>query len=198
MITDDELRSLRQPARVVQSAPGITDAQKGYITLLLDERVVDPKMGLSMEEIKERIPHLNRADASRWITRLKELPRRPAQPRPSLGGDGRQLTFPDVPQGRYAVEEKGEIKFFRVDRPTEGRWEGWTFLSIQASDELIPIRNPVRVHGILKSIAKDPLEASAAYGRHIGACGVCGRTLTNPDSRRRGIGPICAEKFGRL
>ena len=29
-----------------------------------------------------------------------------------------------------------------------------------------------------------------------GSCGHCGRTLTNEESRARGIGPICAGKMG--
>jgi hypothetical protein len=32
--------------------------------------------------------------------------------------------------------------------------------------------------------------------RHVGKCGRCGRTLTDPDSINRGIGPDCAEMMG--
>ena len=49
---------------------------------------------------------------------------------------------------------------------------------------------------VLDKIAVDPQAASVRYGHEIGACGVCGRTLTDSDSRERGIGPICAAKMG--
>jgi hypothetical protein len=35
-----------------------------------------------------------------------------------------------------------------------------------------------------------------AYGKRTGACSCCGRELTNGESIDRGIGPICAEKYG--
>ncbi len=48
----------------------------------------------------------------------------------------------------------------------------------------------------LQTIAADPLEAAVRYGRLTGACACCGRTLTDPKSVERGIGPICAGKWG--
>jgi len=87
------------------------------------------------------------------------------------------------------------LKFYKVDRPTEGRWAGRIFLSVQASDELHAVRDRVRRDGILTEIEKDPKEAMLRYGREIGSCGHCGRTLTNEESRRYGIGPICRAKM---
>ncbi|MEC3995034.1 DUF6011 domain-containing protein [Actinacidiphila sp. DG2A-62] len=37
-------------------------------------------------------------------------------------------------------------------------------------------------------------EDAKAYSRRIGACCVCGKTLTDPASIERGIGPVCADK----
>lgn len=42
----------------------------------------------------------------------------------------------------------------------------------------------------------DPEQAATAYGKRTGTCGCCGRPLTNGESIDRGIGPICAEKYG--
>ena len=42
----------------------------------------------------------------------------------------------------------------------------------------------------------DPKAAIEAYGRETGVCAICNLTLTNPESIERGIGPICAEKWG--
>jgi hypothetical protein len=42
----------------------------------------------------------------------------------------------------------------------------------------------------------EPAMAAKAYGLHYQHCGVCGRTLTNQESRERGIGPYCAARYG--
>jgi Family of unknown function (DUF6011) len=42
----------------------------------------------------------------------------------------------------------------------------------------------------------DPLKAAIAYGKAWSVCAVCGRELTNDGSIERGIGPICASKYG--
>ena len=101
----------------------------------------------------------------------------------------------DVPAGRYAVEIDGVLGFFKVDCPTEGRWAGYVFVKQMASDTEYPVRG-TRRGVVLDAIAVDPQAASVRYGREIGACGVCGRTLTDEDSRARGIGPVCADKMG--
>lgn len=105
---------------------------------------------------------------------------------------------PDVPAGRYALLVEDVWSFYKVDRPTKGRWQGYTFLSALASDEQHPIRSASVRLSVLGAIAQDPRAASVAYGRQIGSCGVCGRTLTDPDSIQKGIGPVCAAKFSRL
>jgi len=45
-------------------------------------------------------------------------------------------------------------------------------------------------------VAQRPAEAAVEYGRMTGSCACCGRTLTDKTSVERGIGPVCAEKFG--
>ena len=46
----------------------------------------------------------------------------------------------------------------------------------------------------LEEIIQDPHKARVRYGRLIGSCGYCGRKLTDPLSRSRGIGPDCWEE----
>jgi hypothetical protein len=46
------------------------------------------------------------------------------------------------------------------------------------------------------AVAADPLNAAIAYGKRYGKCSVCARTLTDEASIARGIGPVCAERFG--
>jgi hypothetical protein len=45
-------------------------------------------------------------------------------------------------------------------------------------------------------VASQPADAAVAYGRTTGSCACCGRELTDPESVERGIGPVCATKFG--
>jgi len=52
------------------------------------------------------------------------------------------------------------------------------------------------VKSVLIEAAADPLTAAIRYGKVSGECSCCGRELTDPQSIKRGIGPICATKFG--
>lgn len=102
---------------------------------------------------------------------------------------------PIVPAGRYALETDGVVKFYVVDRPESGAWKGRTFLSVLASDDKHPIKQPAAKVAILANIADDVKGAMVRYGLELGKCGRCGRTLTNAESRAAGIGPRCADKF---
>jgi hypothetical protein len=53
---------------------------------------------------------------------------------------------------------------------------------------------PEQTDRVLKFIA-DPAEAAKVYGQETGVCCVCNAELRS-EWRLRGIGPICAEKFG--
>lgn len=48
----------------------------------------------------------------------------------------------------------------------------------------------------LVSTIQDSSESVVRYGRVTGKCGVCSRKLTRKDSINKGIGPICADRFG--
>lgn len=136
-------------------------------------------------------------NVSRWITNLRNkiaelkvaVPAVTCQNMAPTSGE-----FDGVPDGRYAVcdPSDGKIKFYRVNTGRNGR----QYLDVQASDELHPIRNATSRMTILDLIRKDGIvEAMAAYGRLIGRCGRCNRTLTDATSRAAGIGPDCREKM---
>lgn len=48
----------------------------------------------------------------------------------------------------------------------------------------------------ITTVARDPLAAAVAHGHETGNCAICSRHLSDPDSVTRGIGPVCAKKFG--
>jgi len=94
-----------------------------------------------------------------------------------------------VDDGRYAIRtNEGHYAFYRV-RNTRTE----TIVYQQVSDAEGRIGRAAAAT-VLSRIADDPKEAAIAYGRELGVCH-CGRTLTNPDSIARGIGPICATKL---
>lgn len=122
-------------------------------------------------------------NASAWIDRMLSKERELSN---------RARTAPvQVADGRYAVEEDGVLRFFKVKN---GNRPGFVFLDIQASDEWHSVRNVVRIRMVLALIAQDPKAAMIRYGQELGECGHCGRTLTDAASRAAGIGPICASK----
>lgn len=162
----------------------VSEKQLDFIRGLYGERdltILDKKQVKFLEEFP--LETMTRKQASRVIESLLELPK------------AKQHTFqhhPEIPAGRYAVDNnEGELRFYIVDRPTEGRWAGYIFVSVLASDEKHPIKGAAK-EVILKRIAEDPAGAMNRFGLEIGACGRCGRTLTNVHSRMRGLGPVCA------
>ena len=60
----------------------------------------------------------------------------------------------------------------------------------------LPCRAPEGTLEKLQEIAKDPLGSAVAYGKRTWNCSACGRDLTNHGCIEKGIGPICAERWG--
>ncbi len=55
---------------------------------------------------------------------------------------------------------------------------------------------PVKVLEFVLRVMQDKQAMPEGYQiRHMGACGMCGRPLTEPESLECGIGPICREKM---
>jgi hypothetical protein len=95
---------------------------------------------------------------------------------------------------RYAVDgfdTGNEVRFYKLRESKRGR----RYLVAQLSDEerMVPWAEALIV---ARKIAADPMAAMLRYGVEIGACGHCGRTLTNDESRAFGIGPKCRKGFG--
>jgi hypothetical protein len=84
------------------------------------------------------------------------------------------------------VEIDGVLRFFSVS-DTGRVWQ-------QHSDDFVAISTE-RQERAAQAINADRRAALVRYGREIGKCGVCTKTLTNPVSLAEGIGPVCG---GRL
>lgn len=107
--------------------------------------------------------------------------------------------FPTVHKLRVAAVLPGEgdrVRFFQIEIPTRGHWTGKVFVKEQASDDFHSVRSVDRQVRILREVLRDLRAAVELYGREIGCCGMCHRTLTDEESRARGIGPVCLDKIG--
>lgn len=108
------------------------------------------------------------------------------------------IGIPDVPGGHYAVPSatgNNDLDFYRVDRPTEGRWKGYTFVKrVIGGNPDAPVRGP-QARVVLSRILLAGVEDSRRrYGQHIGRCALCNRHLTDEESRVLGLGPECRKK----
>jgi hypothetical protein len=84
------------------------------------------------------------------------------------------------PGGLYAYDPEGDY----LGKIVDGRFFAVaTCTDKQKADVVAFVSNP------------DPAQAAKVYGQETGICCVCNATLRS-EWRLRGIGPICAEKFG--
>ena len=170
-----------------------TPKQVNYLSKLVSTRV---GRALTEEELT-RAQALTRAAASNLID--AELERMKDAPNPNRFEHTAELV--SVPAGYYALrdpngEDEADISFYRVEYGrTATKWEGHVFVSRFHGDNLRPVLHLERAE-VLERISRDPAAASMLYGERIGKCGVCGKTLTDPESRAQGIGPVCRQKQG--
>lgn len=111
-----------------------------------------------------------------------------AKPTISVPHHGAARKLPEgVDPGRYAAKVDGILRFYKISK------KGW--MGRKSSDQTLPIALHER-QTALAEIAKDARAASIRYGQEFGHCGVCGRGLTDEESREAGIGPVCAGRKG--
>lgn len=139
---------------------------------------------------------VSKAGASELIDWLRSQPAKAAAKPAASDLPGADV----VPAGRYAIDTAdgavNALAFYKVDRPTEGRWAGYVFVKHLVGGEEQRMSFAAS-KSILGKIAQAGAEAaSARYGHEIGECGICARRLTNDESRERGIGPVCAANMG--
>lgn len=105
------------------------------------------------------------------------------------GAKRARITIGGVVISPAKAESKNAGSLYVKERGTYlGKITGGRFL---ASREC----RPEQEKRVLAFVA-DPQAAAIAYGLETGVCCICNTTLTNKASIARGIGPICASKFG--
>lgn len=191
-----------------------TERQISFLTNLmqqwadLKERIGEPVDAAAIDERKSYYAnHASKSEASKAISatleavdqlkeRLRKLDIRTDAASPIAG-----LPSPEVvPAGCYALDTENpnsinRVAFYQVDRPTKGKWAGFAFVKLQVADDLQRMSQKSGLAILNRIVEVGAAEASARYGRELGICGVCGRTLTNDESRAAGIGPVCKNKF---
>lgn len=107
---------------------------------------------------------------------------------------GRNLRQPRITIGSIVISPAGETSknpgaiYVKSHGDYLGKIMDGRFFPVSAC-------TPEQQDRVLAFIA-DPKAAAEAYGIETGTCCICNATLTNKESIERGIGPICAEKFG--
>lgn len=100
----------------------------------------------------------------------------------------------ELPLGYYALANGIQIRFtmsrgsryrqsVRRAAIRRGATRGWVYCTVTDAERRI------RESGI------SPREAITNYGASTGSCGVCGRTLTDPESIALNIGPVCLARL---
>lgn len=100
-----------------------------------------------------------------------------------------------VPVARYAVMTAGGLKFIKVRENTQPKYRRYRKVILMSSDNEVFIKDWREKKALLEQVIKQGFDFSKKlYGKHIGECGECGRTLTS-EWRDIGIGPDCYQKL---
>lgn len=103
-----------------------------------------------------------------------------------------------------AENERGTLSFVKMDKVERGNWADWVFVkAVIAGNEDMrlgsqrPDEDDYRGQWpvVLANVCRDVVAAVERFGKELGVCGVCNSPLTNEESRRLGIGPVCRSKF---
>jgi hypothetical protein len=156
-----------------------TERQVAYLNGLRDGKVLDNLLPEQIAWLRDAdFTTVSKAKASDIIEELRSLP---WAPRDAAFG-----VFPEIKDGRYAIpKDDGTLMFYSIKRGNSV-----IFVDVWASDARWPVKSSEERARILEAIKNDP-DAGPRFGREIGRCYVCGRTLTDETSRALGIGPVC-------
>lgn len=192
-----------------------TERQASFIRTLLDEREWPSHWSGTPDVARERLAAgtVSKQMASTVIEGLLAAPRRSKAARepgahPSVVADHEGQPV-DVPASQYAIRSEGVWKFYRVTKPTTGRWAGRVFVDHLVGSPGAFRKYPVKGQAasrVLTAIAQatyadgdrdltGPEAAAVAFSREHGVCAACSSPLTDPDSIELGLGPVCAGRF---
>lgn len=201
--TIEEYRTCQGVPATDESAGEVMDKLSGTTTTV--NRPSDKQVRYAMDLLATRVwpdeiteedlKGMERRQVSDLIDSLYKAPRKKEDRQVGANGSRTPKYKNTIPPGRYALKDKdGVWKFYQVKH---GHTR--TFL-----DMLIGSPGAYRqqkVYGkvadvLLDTIAANPRQASINFGLQSETCGVCSSPLTNEDSLKYGIGPVCRGKTG--
>jgi hypothetical protein len=121
-------------------------------------------------------------------------------PTPAPAPTPRPTPYELPERGYYAVElpfgPNNEMvwRFYRVTQKRKP-YQGVKNFMRQSGDNWMGWIEPTERQMAAAIIKAAPALAMEAYGKLIGSCGCCGRSLTDPNSRALGIGPECIKTY---
>jgi hypothetical protein len=161
-----------------------TDKQVKYIKDLAEKRQMAPE---TKERLLTKLPEFSSGKASETIGWLLR--------QPVIQKPGKWEVPDSIPDGRYAIIVDGVWRFFRiVTSKSNGKRYVQKVLGNPGSFRYDRVTTTEWIAAV-NGITTDPQKWSMAFGMQVGACGVCGSPLTDPESIRLGIGPICRAKW---
>jgi hypothetical protein len=170
-----------------------TTKQRSFLQALIAERPTWAARENLADLPFDQFDGVTKRDASRYIKAALAQPKETK----TSHAPSTQAPAPKVPQGYYAVDSatgNNDTDFYKVDTPTEGRWAGRTFVKrVIGGKGDTPVRGAEGLAALARIEAAGVKAAAERYGREIGRCGKCNRTLTDEESRAAGIGPVCRE-----
>lgn len=100
-------------------------------------------------------------------------------------------------EGSFAIRDaQGAVKFYEINTgKASGKYANMVFVKACASDDRYPVKAPGTLAYVLAAILEDVQGARELYAAELGNCYVCHKTLTDEESRARGIGRVCAGKY---
>ena len=181
-----------------------TGAQVSYIRNLLELRVVDE---LAASIIRDSIPLMSKADASRTIDHLKTLPIAPKYT-PASAPSPAQSALAGIPKSKYAIPVE-ELEFLELDASASIHGD-LLFIEVREYMRTLYMRRLTGSVGsftrhklthkdtltLVELIERDPYRYAKLFGLHYSCCGKCGAELTDPVSRKLQLGPECRKAFG--
>lgn len=166
----------------VTTALPATPAQRNFINSLRIQRALAP---LTRDEDAA----LDMRAASREIDRLKTLPVvAPVAPAARAG------LFDGLPTSKYAVELDGTLVFCEIRT-----WQGRTYMRrlLGAPGDWNRVKPTyAEQRSLVAAIhAATAVEAAKRYSFEFTRCCVCEAPLSDEESRRVGMGPVCRNRF---
>jgi len=177
-----------------------SERQVAFITSLLADRVIP-----DADAVRAELPTLDKRRASALIERLLQAPKAARTAAATRSGNP---ALAGIPHSKYAVRVSdievaadvagialaGDLLFVEVKE-----YRGTVYMRrlTGAPGAFTRSRMPRGLEDdIIRVIAADPYGHTRLFGEHYRCCGKCGAELTDEESRRLMLGPVCRRAFG--